>query len=152
MLEKQCREHGWIYSRYADDFLISSRNPFMFKEAEKMIIDTLKSYDAPFELNTQKTRYGSSSGANWNFGVMLNKDNQMTIGRARKRQFEAMLHAYAKDKKSGVDWSIDDVRHLEGLRSYYKMVEGDTIDRIVEHIANKTGVNISLCIKQDLRG
>ena len=60
-----------------------------------MIVDTLARFHAPFELNTSKTRYGSAAGANWNFGIMLNKDNQMTIGRKKKKQLESMLTAYA---------------------------------------------------------
>ena len=151
-MEKECRSRGLIYSRYADDFLISSRHGFMFKEVEQVITDTFKKFGAPFELNTRKTRYGSSFGCNWNFGVMLNKDNQITIGRKKKKQFESMLTAYAKDKKSGVRWPIDDVMHMNGLYAYYKMVEDDVIDRIVAHISNKNGVNIMACMKADLRG
>lgn len=151
-LEGACRDRGLIYSRYADDFLISSRHTFMFKEVEAIITETFKRFGAPFELNTAKTRYGSSSGQNWNFGVMLNKDNRITIGRKKKKQFEAMLTAYAKDKKSGVKWPIEDVMHMNGLYAYYKMVEGEVIDRIVAHISTKNGVNIMLCVKEDLRG
>ena len=151
MMEKYCRENGLVYSRYADDFLISSRESFDFRAVEQKIVDVLKEFGAPFELNRTKTRYGSSAGANWNFGVMLNKDNQMTIGRARKRQFESMLFSYGRDKKAGINWTIDDVRHMEGLRSYYKMVEGDAIDRIVQHISEKVGANIMAMIKTDLK-
>lgn len=151
-ISKKLRELGMVYTRYADDFLISSRQPFRFRDVEQIIVDVLKEFGAPFELNTQKTRYGSVNGANWNFGIMLNKDNQMTIGRSKKKQFESMLTAYAKDKKNGIAWSLEDVQHLDGLRAYYKAVEGETIDRIVAHISNKQGVNIKTAIKADLRG
>lgn len=151
-IEKWCREKGLVYSRYADDFLISSRAPFMFREVESYIIDIFQRFDAPFSLNRSKTRYGSSAGANWNFGIMLNKDNKMTIGRKKKKQFESMLTAYAKDIKSGVRWGLDDVQHLDGLRSYYKMIEGGVIDRIIQHISEKQGIDIQSQIKRDLRG
>lgn len=150
-MEKICREKGLIYSRYADDFLISSRQPFRFRDVEADIKSVLSTYNAPFTLNEQKTRYGSSAGSNWNFGVILNKDNQITIGRAKKRQFESMLYAYAKDKKNDVEWPLDDVQHLQGLISYYKMVEGEAIDRIVQHVSAKQSVDISAQIKADLR-
>lgn len=150
-ISKKLRELGMVYTRYADDFLISSRNPFRFKDVEEIIVSVLNQFNAPFQLNTQKTRYGSSSGANWNFGIMLNKDNQMTIGRSKKKQFESMLTAYAKNKKAGINWSLEDVQHLDGLRAYYKAIEGETIDRIVNHISTKQGVDIRRCIKDDLR-
>lgn len=150
-ISKKLRELGMVYTRYADDFLISSRNPFRFKDVEEIIVSVLNQFNAPFQLNTQKTRYGSSSGANWNFGIMLNKDNQMTIGRSKKKQFESMLTAYAKNKKAGINWSLEDVQHLDGLRAYYKAIEGETIDRIVNHISTKQGIDVRRCIKDDLR-
>lgn len=150
-MERFCRDKGMIYTRYADDFIISSRHQFRFREVETFIEGILSAFEAPFSLNKAKTRYGSSSGSNWNLGIMLNKDNQMTIGRAKKRQFESMMAAYAKDKKNGREWSLEDVQHLEGLKSYYKMIEGDTIERIIDHISTKQGVDIRSEIKKDLR-
>lgn len=150
-MEQECRARNLVYTRYADDFLISSRDQFMFRDVEALIKDQLDRICAPFNLNTQKTRYGSANGANWNFGVMLNKDNQITIGRAKKRQFESMLYAYSKDKKNGVNWSLEDVQRLAGLASYYKMVEGDVITRIIHHVSEKQGVDITAEMKRDLR-
>lgn len=142
----------FIYTRYADDFQISSRYTFSFREIEKLISDTLKEFGAPFEINAAKTRYGSSSGQNWNLGIMLNKDNQLTVGYKKKRQFQAMLSSYIMDKRNGIQWDIGDIQVMEGLRNYYRMVEGDTIDKMVEHIANKFNVDVVKMIKDDIRG
>lgn len=142
----------FIYTRYADDFQISSRYTFSFREIEKLISDTLKEFGAPFEINATKTRYGSSSGQNWNLGIMLNKDNQLTVGYKKKRQFQAMLSSYIMDKKNGISWDISDVQVMEGYRNYYRMVEGDTIDKMVEHIAHKFNVDVVEMIKNDIRG
>lgn len=139
-----------VYTRYADDFIISSKNPFRFKEIEELIALVLSDFGAPFTLNTKKTRYGSRAGSNWNLGVMLNKDNEITVGHQKKKQFQNMLHSYAMDKKNGIKWPESDIRTMDGLRSYYKMVEGDTIDRIVKHVSDKTGVNIPAEIRADL--
>lgn len=142
----------FIYTRYADDFQISSRYTFSFKEIEKLISDTLKEFDAPFEINAAKTRYGSSAGQNWNLGIMLNKDNNLTVGYKKKRQFQAMLSSYIMDKQHGINWDISDVQVMEGYRNYYRMVEGETIDKMVEHIARKFGVDVVKMIKDDIRG
>lgn len=141
----------YIYTRYADDFLISSRYDFSFREVEQHIVDVLKSFDAPFTIKSEKTRYGSSSGSNWNLGVMLNKDNQITVGYKKKRQFQAMLASYVMDSKNGVSWDKNDIQVMEGYRNYYRMVEGEAIDRIVEHVGEKYGVDIVKMIKNDLR-
>ena len=62
-----------------------------------------------------------------------------------------MLYAYARDKKSGNNWSLAEVQHFSGLISYYKMVEGDTIVRIIRHVSEKQHVNILEQLKLDLK-
>ena len=140
-----------IYTRYADDFIISSRYTFSCNDVEKTITETIKSFNAPFELNAKKTRYGSSSGANWNLGVMLNANNDITIGHKKKREFQSALNSYIKDKKNGSGWCLNDVQILNGQISYYKMVEGDVIDRIIDHIDQKNGTDVRSMIREDLR-
>lgn len=141
----------YIYTRYADDFQVSSQYTFNFKEVEKVITDTLMDFGAPFEINAKKTRYGSRAGKNWNLGVMINKDNEITIGNKRKRQFEAMLFNYIMDKRNGIEWSKSDIQTMDGYRNYYRKVEEDTIDRIVKHIGDKFGVDVVSMIKSDLK-
>ena len=139
-----------VYTRYADDFLISSRYGFSFKAVEDIIRGTLAQFGAPFTVNASKTRYGSRSGSNWNLGVMLNKDNEITVGHKKKRQLQNMLFAYAKDRMNGIAWDEHDIRVMDGLRSYCRMVEGETIDRIVEHVGAKVGADIPSMIREDL--
>lgn len=110
----------FVYTRYADDFLVSCKYDFACADVQRFIVDTLKSFNAPFTLNPEKTRYGSSAGRNWNLGVMLNKDNQITIGAKRKRQFQAMLSNYVLDKQNGAQWALEDIQVLDGYRNYYK--------------------------------
>ena len=141
----------FVYTRYADDFLVSSKYTFSFREVENFIVDILKSFDAPFTIKSEKTRYGSSAGSNWNLGVMLNKDNEITVGHKKKRQFQAMLASYVMDKKNGKEWDKSDVQTMEGYRNYYRMIEGDNIDKMVAHIGEKFGVDIVRLIKYDLR-
>lgn len=141
----------FVYTRYADDFLVSCKYDFTCHDVQQFIVDTLKSFNAPFSLNTEKTRYGSSAGRNWNLGVMLNKDNQITVGAKKKRQFQAMLSSYVLDRQNGNPWALEDIQVLDGYRNYYRMVEGETIDRIVAHIGAKYNVDIVKFIKEDLR-
>lgn len=129
-----------IYTRYADDFLISSKYEFNIKAVEKFIVDTLAEFNAPFTLNSAKTRYGSRAGRNWNLGIMVNKDNNLTVGHKKKKQFQAMLSSYIMDKLNGKEWCKNDVQVMEGYRNYYRMIEGTVIDNIVSHIANKFNV------------
>lgn len=154
-LSKELRDHNkqsFVYTRYADDFLVSSKYTFSFRDIEKLIVDTLKRFGAPFTINSKKTRYGSSAGSNWNLGVMLNKDNKLTVGHKKKRQFRAMLTNYVLDRQNGVLWGKHDVQIMEGYRNYYTMVEGrEPIEAIVNHVGSKYNVNVVKMIKEDLR-
>ena len=140
-----------VYTRYADDILISSKFDFDFRKVEDMIRDVLKYYNAPFVMKPEKTRYGSSSGSNWNLGVMLNKDNKITIGYRKKKIFSAMLSSYCMDRIKGNPWDIHDVQVLEGHRNYYRMVEGEDIDGLVKHVGEKYGIDIPKAIEEDLK-
>jgi Retron-type reverse transcriptase len=141
----------FIYTRYADDFIISSRYEFAFRAIENHIREVLASFDAPFTVKPEKTRYGSSAGANWNLGVMINADNQITVGYKRKREFKAMLTSYILDKQRGVRWEKNDIQVLDGYRNYYRMVEKDTIDDIIRHLDEKFKSNVVKMIKEDLK-
>lgn len=148
---RNLNEQSFVYTRYADDFLISSKYDFKFKDVEQLLVDTLAEFDAPFTIKSEKTRYGSSAGSNWNLGVMLNKDNKITVGYKKKRQFQAMLSSYVMDRLHGQRWDKSDIQQMEGFRNYYRMVEGETIDKIIEHIGQKFDVDIVQLIKEDLR-
>lgn len=141
----------FIYTRYADDFIISSKVDFDVHRVEKLVVDTLHEFGAPFTINESKTRYGSSAGRNWNLGVMLNKDNEITVGHKKKRQFQSMLYNYIADKRKGISWPREDIQTMQGLHSYYRMVEPETIDAIVKHTNEKMETDVLRLIKDDLR-
>lgn len=142
---------SYVYTRYADDFHISSRYTFPFREIESMIQQTLALFDAPFRLNEAKTRYGSSAGRNWMLGVMLNRDNNITVGYQNKKRFQRMLENFIMDSKNNIPWDLSDIQAMDGLRSYYKMVEGETIDRIIAHVDQKFNVKVESMIRHALR-
>lgn len=140
----------FVYTRYADDFIISSRKFFSKDRIQALVVDTLHEFGAPFSINREKTRYGSSAGSNWNLGVMLNKDNEITVGSQRKRQFKTALFNYIKDKEAGVRWSAEDLYTIQGQYSYYHMVEPKAFEDIVATLNKKHRVNVLQSIKNDL--
>ena len=140
----------FVYTRYADDLLISCKVDFDKDKVQKLIIDTLSELQAPFGIKPEKTRYGSSAGRNWNLGLMLNNDNEITIGHKRKKQFKAMLDNYMRDRASGNGWDRYDIQVLGGLISYYRMVEKDYINYLLQQYGEKHGADIDKCIKVDL--
>jgi hypothetical protein len=140
----------FVYTRYADDILISCKIDFDKNSVQKFVADTLSEFRAPFSIKPEKTRYGSSSGRNWNLGLMLNGNNEITVGHKRKKEFKAMLTNYIQARKSGNDWSRYDIQVLGGLLSYYRMVEKDYINYVLKQYSDKHGEDIEKCIIADL--
>lgn len=142
--------HAYVYTRYADDILISSRHHFDYLALVNFINATLKEFGAPFTIKDQKTRYGSRAGSNWNLGVMLNKDNEITIGSKNKQRFRAMICNYALDRKNGKSWELHDVQILNGIMNYYMMIEKDYIKAAIEALNKKFDVDIERTMHEDL--
>ncbi|MCI9626453.1 MAG: RNA-directed DNA polymerase [Clostridia bacterium] len=140
----------FVYTRYADDLLISCKVDFNKDALQKFVADALARFHAPFSIKPEKTRYGSAAGRNWNLGVMLNKDNQITIGHRKKKQFKAMLDHYMHDRHSDAAWDRHDIQVLNGLISYYRMVERGYIEYLLKRYGEKHGADIEQCIKADL--
>lgn len=146
------RKKGFVYTRFADDIQISSRYEFDPHEVVRKIDEVLAKFNAPFKIKPAKTRYGSSSGRNWNLGLMLNRNNAITIGYQAKKRFKAMCSNYIQDRKNGIKWDLHDIQALSGLKAYYMMVEREYICYVIAHLNKKYNVNLVRMIRADLRG
>lgn len=153
-ISRYAREHKphLVYTRYADDIALSSDRRFDEKSVTNDIKDILSKAEAPFSLNDEKTRYGSSAGRNWMLGLMLNKDNEITVGHKKKKMFSHMLLGFLTSYKDGSPWSVEDTRELAGIYSYYKSVQDKVFSDMVEKYSTKFGVDFNLAVKKILRG
>lgn len=142
----------FVYARYADDIKISSRYNFQYKDVISHIEATLKKHNAPFKIKPEKTLYHSRAGSNWMLGMMLNKDNNITIGSKNKRRFQAMITNYIMDRKNGIAWDPHDIYSMSGYISHYNSIEPDFVDKAIRHANEKFGVNVRKMIKEDLGG
>ena len=141
---------SFVYTRYADDSLISSRREFDYNKVIDFINQTLDDFHAPFKIKDEKTRYGSRAGSNWNLGLMLNKDNEITIGHKNKQRFRAMISNYILDRKNGIVWELHDVQVLRGLINYYRMVEEKYVDEVIKYNNEKYQTDVMRTIHEDL--
>lgn len=140
----------FAYTRYADDMDISCRIGFRYSEVVDKIKEIFRYFGAPYRLNEEKTHYGSRYGKNWMLGVMLNGDNDITIGYRKKKAFRATLSNYASDQKNGTRWPLDQLQWLNGLLSYYRMVNAEYINKVVKNVGEKYGINIDETISNDI--
>lgn len=147
---REFKGNSYVYTRYADDSLISSRRHFDKEEIIDFINNTLLEFRAPFKIKEEKTRYGSRAGSNWNLGVMLNKDNEITIGHKNKQRFRAMISNYILDRRNGRMWELHDIQVLRGLTNYYRMVEEAYVEGVIQYNNEKYGTDVIRSMSEDL--
>lgn len=127
------RHQRYIYTRYADDILISAKMNWNWTRTLLDIQEILNG--TPLEIKQEKTRYGSSSGRNWNLGLMYTKDNTITIGAKRKRYIKAGMHNFELNPDG---FELEDLQHLLGELSYLQSIEPeynkDNINKIKKEI------------------
>lgn len=142
-----CKKAKLAYTRYADDILISSKYKAQCPKEVIKFIDSMFE-KTPFKLKKEKTRYGSSSGRNWNLGLMLNKDNNITIGAVKKKYYKAMLYNLFTTHET---WTKEDAYKLNGITSYYKSIEPKYIKDLIEKFETKYSLNYKNIMKTILK-
>lgn len=135
-------EH-FVYTRYADDIIISSKSEFDWRHIQQLIQSCL----GPFQIKDQKTRYGSKAGSNWNLGLMTNKDNNITLGYQKKKLLNAMLNNFLQDCSNNLRWELEDVYALQGQMSYLKHIEPNYYQYILDKYETKYNFEYKWAIK-----
>lgn len=136
----------YIYTRYADDIIISARNKFDYT----VIVNAIKELfqDTPLVLNEDKTRFGSNAGRNWNLGIMCNKDFKTTIGHKRKHELKAIINNYVYSHN---EWELNDIQWLQGQLSWLQNVEPNYFKGFIYYINKKYKINLLDLIKYDIK-
>lgn len=134
---KQWKKQHFVYTRYADDIQISSKYNFNYEEL-KNEIQKIITANSPLSINTEKTRYGSNTGRNWNLGLMLNAENKLTIGYRRKRQLKQKLLNYCTKTE---EWTAEDIRSFHGELEYFKHIEPEYAEHMLAEYSRKYNNN-----------
>ena len=122
------------YTRYADDILIS----FQDKKQLSFIQHIIKGHlPEGLELNTTKSRCGSIAGRNYNLGLVLNKEHNITIGHKKKMQLKAKLNNFIFDFTNRRYWSIIDTQVLQGELNYFRQIEPEYANFVVKRLETK---------------
>ena len=123
----------YVYTRYADDIIISTKVKFNYR----LVLDKIKELfesTTPFTFNNDKVRFGSAAGRNWNLGIMCNKDYKATIGYRNKKQLKVMLHNYYN---SVDNWELQELQWFLGQLSWLHNVEPDYYNGFLDYAKNK---------------
>lgn len=131
-IAKVCMAHKIVYTRYADDILMST----VERTGPKMLLDIIKEaldkFEAPYVIKPEKTKYVSKKGKNWVLGMMWNSENQITIGAENKKKIKAMLYNLLNGVDSSAASNYKSPRQVAGLISYYKMIEPKFVEKMLD--------------------
>ena len=112
-----CAQHCLTYTRYADDMLISSPYKWDWKGTMRFIRTILP---VGLSINDEKTQYRSMNWHNYSLGICYNKDQQLTVGHAKKNELKVICHKLELGQTEGIDKLL-----WKGRLNYYTSIEPD---------------------------
>lgn len=100
VLEKYCKTHNIIYTRYSDDLIFSSNNYKTLQNLHNVITHTLNSlYGDSFILNQEKTHFLDKTNQVILLGLVITPDGHITVNRYLKEDIKQLLYFYMNDKE-----------------------------------------------------
>lgn len=138
-----CKENGYIYSRYADDLIISS-NKKMDKENITDDIASILSSDSLLKLsiNHKKTKIITKKYERKILGISILNDGKMTVSKATKMDIEVKLHLLKTDSEKLVDYTqmdkMSSILSIAGILSQINNIDKDYL----YHLRKKYGNSI----------
>lgn len=142
-----CRKHNVIYTRYADDMLFSANSKKYLLTGVEPAIKRILMHTS-LQVNEEKTKVSSICGKNWNLGLMINKDNKITVGTKRKERLRAMITDFAHNTEN---WTTTEAQELLGLIQYYSSIEPAYFQNLLTKYGNKYRVNIRTALINKIR-
>ena len=138
-LELYCRRNHLIYTRYADDIVVSARSRESLKDIRSTINELLRQhFKGKLQLNPLKSKLTTIGRKVTVLGMTITPSGHVTVDRDLKRRIEVLLHFYTRnrekflntvqnDMKSGIDQlagyvnyiNTADKAYLEKLRKKY---------------------------------
>ena len=128
------RHFDGVYTRYADDILISFTDRKQLSFIARLINNHLPE---GLTLNESKSRCGSLAGHNYNLGLVLNKERNITIGHKKKMELKAKINNFIFDFTNQNYWSIIDTQVLQGEINYFKQIEPDYANFVINRLEQK---------------
>ena len=142
------------YTRYSDDIYISNSSDckstfrvpppnFTLKKVRNIVTDVLWYYNREFEINEEKTKTSNLyfGDGTWILGMHLG-NNEIKIGSKKKQKMKAMIFSFLMDFKNKNYWSMERVYSFQGKLAYFKYVEPQYVNEIIQKYEIKTGIRL----------
>ncbi|MCH1879076.1 retron St85 family RNA-directed DNA polymerase [Alcaligenes ammonioxydans] len=125
-LAAYCLQQGITYTRYADDLTFTCNKKGILFNVPDVVKQFSKEHcHGKIRINSSKTVFSSKAFNRHVTGIVLTNDNQLSIGRARKREIASLVNSF---KYGHLD--LDESSRLKGLLAYANHIEPDFIARM----------------------
>ena len=133
-ISEWCKSQEMIYTRYADDLTFSTNRKEISALIEPAIQQTLQSLDYPkLRIYGKKTIHLSKKNQRRITGVVINNEDELSIGRERKRIISSLIHRFSVGMLPP-----QDIFNLQGLLGFAKDIEPIFIARMRAKYGSKT--------------
>jgi len=150
LIDSYCREKNYIYSRYADDLIISS-NSKISKESITADLSAILTSDEllRLSLNHKKTKIITKKYERKILGISILDNGKMTVSKITKRDIEVKLHLLRTNREKLVNYTgmdeMSSILSIAGVLSQINNIDKDYL----YHLRKKYGNAI---ISKLLRG
>lgn len=117
--------HSWSismnieYSRYADDITFSTNSKGLSAVIQEKITSVVAGLsEVQLELNERKTAHVSKKHQRRITGLIINNDDNISLGRERKREISSLIHKFLHNRLPD-----DEIFRLQGLLGFAADVE-----------------------------
>ena len=95
LVSLMAKETKAVYSRYADDLFISSKEPGVLNEMFRQVTSAVETFSrVNLKVNHRKTAYLSRRYRRSVTGLVITPRGEVSIGRGRKREIKALVHQF----------------------------------------------------------
>jgi RNA-directed DNA polymerase len=135
VLQKYSMEHGLIFTRYADDLIISSKSKESLIGIDCVVEELLKSsVDVNMSLHKGKTKFTKVGSKIKLLGMVILPNQTVSIDIKFKRQIEVILHYYITDKSKFLNLVESDIeggmQRISGYLAYVNTVDKNYLDKL----------------------
>lgn len=134
-LEAYCLRRNLIYTRYADDIVISAQSREQLNGIEIILQNILmRHFEDRLTLNTEKSKLTTVGRKIKILGMVILPSGQVAIDMELKSRIEVLLHFYVRDRERFLDTVQQDmkagIRQLAGYVNYVNAVDKAYLEKL----------------------
>lgn len=135
LLQRECEASDMIYTRYADDIIISSRNSDRVRSIGEVVSRILeRCFTGKLKLNSEKTKYTSVGRKIKMLGMVILPNGKVTVDLKFKNKIEVLIHFYLNDRDKFMKMAGQDmaggIERVGGLVSYANTIDKAYLDKL----------------------